>query len=530
MDILSFGFLMFTVLLIVLYYAFPKKYQWVLLLVFSLFFYSMGGIKSVLFILITATSTYAAARYIQQNNDYQKKYIKEHKSELSKEEKNQFKAMNKKKRKRILVLTLLLNFGILCSFKYIHFAIDQINTIAGKFGNSGIDNSFRWIIPLGISFYTFQSMGYLLDVFWNKCTAEKNYFKVLLFTSFFPQITQGPISNFNELSAELFKEHSFEYHNYSWGAQRMIWGFFKKMVLANMLSVYVQDVFANYSQYSGITTLIGAFMYSAQIYTDFSGYMDIMCGLCEILGIRLTENFERPYFSKSIAEYWRRWHISLGAWFKNYIYYPMAMAKWNQKLGRFAKEKLGKSFGNYLPASVALVVVWLATGLWHGASWAYIAWGGVNGLFIIFSMWMEHIYEKWKNYLHINESTWLWRAFQTIRTFVLVTFIKVLPEVGTLSAGFGLWKQVFTNHHMPASYGELLPFVTDGIELLVILLGLVVVFITSLIQRKQPIRAWLEQKTSYPVRILIYCILFFLIMYYGIPASGKAGGFMYAQF
>lgn len=530
MDILSFNFLIFLLSLIVLYYILPQKHQWKILLIFSLFFYCFGGIKNVLFILITATTTYWSAQYIQQNNDNQKKYLKEHKAELSKDEKNAFKAQNKTKRKRILVLTLILNFGILCSFKYIHFAIEQINTIVTSFGHSGINNSFQWLIPLGISFYTFQSMGYLLDVYWNKCTAEKNYFKVLLFTSFFPQITQGPISNFSQLSSELFKDHPFEYHNYSWGAQRMIWGFFKKMVLANMLSVYVQDVFANYSQYSGITTLIGAFLYSAQIYMDFSGYMDIMCGLCEILGIKLTENFERPYFSKSIAEYWRRWHISLGAWFKNYIYYPMAMAKWNQKLGRFAKDKLGKSFGNYLPASVALVAVWLTTGLWHGASWAYIAWGGVNGLFIIFSMWMEHIYEKWKKALHINESLWIWRAFQTIRTFILVTFIKVLPEVGTLSEGFGLWKQVFTNHHIPTSFYELFPFVTNKLELFIILMGLTLIFITSLIQRRQPIRAWLEQKTSFPVRILIYSLLFFLIMYYGVPASGKAGGFMYEQF
>lgn len=530
MDILSFSFLLFTICLVILYYVVPKKCQWILLLVFSLFFYCLGGIKSTLFILITATSTYGAARYIQQISDSQKQYIKAHKTELSKEEKKQIKARDKKKQKRVLILTLILNFGILCSFKYIHFAIEQLNAIAGLFGGPGINDTIQWIIPLGISFYTFQSSGYLLDVFWNKCRAETNYFKVLLFTSFFPQITQGPISNFNELSSELFKEHSFEYHNYSWGAQRMIWGFFKKMVLANMLSVFVQDVFANYSQYSGITTLIGAFMYSAQIYADFSGYMDIMCGLCEVLGIRLTENFERPYFSKSIAEYWRRWHISLGAWFKNYIYYPMAMAKWNQRLGRFAKEKLGKAFGNYLPASVALVVVWLATGLWHGASWAYVAWGGVNGLFIIFSMWMEHIYDKWKQFFHINESAWLWRAFQTIRTFILVTFIKVLPEVGTLSQGFGLWKQIFTNHHIPSSFGELLPFVTSKLELMMILVGLFAVFVTSLIQRKLPIRAWLEAKTNFPVRILIYSILFFLIMYYGVPASGKAGGFMYAQF
>ena len=530
MNILSAAFIAFTVALVILYYAIPKKYQWHLLLVASLAFYCMGGIRHAIYILITAASTYFAAKYIGDHADKQKAYLKENKKTLTKEEKDRIKNDGKAHRRRILVLTLVLNFGILCAFKYIHFVISQVNAVAHIFGGAGITDTIQWIIPLGISFYTFQSMGYLLDVFWNKCTAEKNFFKVLLFTSFFPQITQGPISNYKDLTTELYKEHTFNYHHYSWGVQRMIWGFFKKMVVANMLSAYVQDVFANYNNYAGISVLIGAFMYSAQIYADFSGYMDIMCGLCEILGIKLTENFDRPYFSKSIAEYWRRWHISLGAWFKNYIYYPMAMAKWNQRLGRNAKQKFGKAFGNYLPASVALVVVWLTTGLWHGASWAYIAWGGVNGLFIIFSMWMEHIYDGWKEKLHINETSWGWKAFQVIRTFILVTFIKVLPEVGTLSDGFGLWRRIFTNYSIPTSFRALLPYVGGKYEFLMVVFGIGLIFVTSLIQRRMPIRRWLERHIAYPVRIGIFVLLFFLIMYFGVPASGGAGSFMYAQF
>ena len=206
------------------------------------------------------------------------------------------------------------------------------------------------------------------------------------------------------------------------------------------------------------------------------------------------------------------------------------MAKWNQKLGRSAKQKLGKTFGQTVPASVALVVVWLTTGLWHGASWAYIAWGGVNGLFIIFSLWMEPVYASWKGHIGINESSWWWRAFQTVRTFVLVTFIKVLPEVGTLSDGWGLWRQIFTNHTIPNSFSSLLPFVKAKESLLVVMGGTVLIFITSLIQRRQPIRQWLEDHTHYIVRLLIFAVMFIVIIYFGVPASGKAGGFMYEQF
>ena len=529
MSLTSIQFLLFLSVLVVLYYLIPKRFQWILLLFASLIFYCFAGIQHAIYILITATSTYAATRWMQKITNQQKQYLKAHKETLSKEDKSLIKKQNNTKRKAILIGTLVLNFGILCVFKYCHFALAQLNAVLSALGRGQIEDTLQLIIPLGISFYTFQTMGYLVDVYWNKYPAETNYAKVLLFVSFFPQITQGPISDFKQLTTQLFAEHSFTYHNYSWGCQRILWGFFKKMVLANMLSPYVQDVFANYASYAGITVLIGAFLYSIQIYADFSGYMDIVCGLCEILGIQLTENFERPYFSKSIAEYWRRWHISLGAWFKTYVYYPIAVAKWNQKLGKRAQKHMGKTVGQTIPASVALVFVWLTTGLWHGASWAYIAWGGVNGLFIIFSLWMEPVYDAWKAKLRINERTWSWRAFQTLRTFVLVTFIKVLPEVGSLSDGLGLWKQIFFNHTIPNSLQTLLPFVNSHISILVIGGSTLLLFITSLIQRKMPIRAWFE-KAPLAFRMIFFVGLFLSIFYFGIPASGNAGGFMYAQF
>ena len=428
-----------------------------------------------------------------------------------------------------MLLCLLLNLGILCAMKYVHFLLAQANALAGLFGGT-VSDTIRWIVPLGISFYTFQSVGYLLDVYWGKCEAQPNYFKALLFTSFFPQIIQGPINAYKDLSGELFKEHDLDYRSFSYDAQRMIRGFFKKMVVANILSPYVASVFANYSGYSGLTTFVGALCYSAQIYADFSGYMDIMCGLCQILGIRLTENFERPYFSKSVAEYWRRWHMSLGAWFKNYVYYPMAMAKWNQRLGKAARQKLGRAFGDYLPATIALVATWLATGLWHGASWGYIAWGGLNGLFIIFSMWMEKPFAKWKKGLHIREDAWLWRAFQVLRTFLLVTLIKVLPEVGSLRDGLGLWKRIFTEHSLPHSLGELLPFLDSYRNFAAALFGVGLMFVVSLVQRKSSVRARMEKKLPYLVRVLIFVVLFFLILYFGVPASGGQGDFMYAEF
>ncbi|MBP9988947.1 MAG: MBOAT family protein [Ruminococcus sp.] len=492
----------------------------------SLAFYLLSSIKGIAFIVATALTIYLATLWIDKITSGQKLYFKQNKESLTKEEKSKIKAKNARKKRAILICTLLLNFGVMCVVKYSHFAIDTVNSLF----NSGFDNSFSLIVPLGLSFYTFQATGYLINVYWDNYKPEKNPLKVLLFVSFFPGITQGPISEYEQLSKELFTPHTFTYKNYSWGFQRMLWGFVKKMVIANSLSPFVLDVFENYNSYSGISCLIGAFLYSIQIYADFSGYMDIMCGYCEMLGITLAENFERPYFSKSVAEYWRRWHITLGAWFKSYIYYPIAISKWNRKFGKNLTEKFGKAIGANLPATIALVAVWLTTGLWHGATWAYVAWGGVNGLFIIFSMWMEPLYEKTKNALHIKGDSKYWRIFSVLRTFVLVTFIKVLPEVGTLSDGVGLWKRIFTNHSVTLSYKGLFPFIhiKRKLILIVILLLIVVWFFISIKQRKRPVRVYFN---SLPIAVRIICelLLFFAIAYIGIQAS-LTEVFMYAGF
>ena len=526
MSLVSFKFLLFCLSLLICYFALPKKFQWIVLLVFSLIFYALAGIENSIYIVITSLSTWLGALLLENVRNKTKQYIKENKETLTIEEKSLIKKKTQKKKKQILASILILNFSLLCTFKYADFAIEQINAIIKIFNVTTTINSLSLIIPLGISFYTFQTMGYLIDVYWEKNEACRNPLKILLFTSFFPQITQGPISNYGQLSSQLFEPHNFDYHNWVYGCQRIIWGFFKKVAIADLLSPYVSSVFMNYNEYAGITVLIGAFFYSIQIYADFSGYMDIVCGLCQTMGINLTENFERPYFSKSIAEYWRRWHISLGNWFKSYIYYPIAVSKWNTTLGRKTSEKFGKHIGKNLPASIALVAVWLTTGLWHGANWGYIAWGGINGLFIIFSMWMEPTYDYVKTKLKIKET--IWKFVQVVRTFILVTFIKVLPEVGGLRSGLGLWKRIFTNYTIPNSLKALLPF-AEKIPLIIITLGTILMLIVSLIQRKKSVRDLLN-KLPKILRIFILAILVSISILAVFYTDSGGGGFMYAQF
>lgn len=541
MSITSFPFLLFVGCLLIAYYALPRRFQWVVLLVSSILFYLLGGLHNAFYILITSTSVWLCTQAMQRRSDRRKEYLKANRSTLSKEDKADLKARDKSARKRIMVLCLLLNFGILCVFKYLSFVIGTLNPLVQTIWNISLGDPPSLIIPLGISFYTFQSMGYCIDVYWENVRAERSWAKTLLFTSFFPQIIQGPISNFAQLSEQLFSQHDYRYKNFSYGCQRMIWGFFKKIVIADVLSVYVGDIFANYDSYMGITALLGGFMYSIQIYADFSGYMDIMCGLSETLGIKLPENFNRPYFSKSIAEYWRRWHITLGAWFKSYIYYPIAMSKRAMAIAKKSKTHLGKS----IPATIALVAVWLITGLWHGASWAYIAWGGVNGVIIIVSMWLEPFYEKTRSLLHIcGNETWL-RWVRTIRTFLLVTFIKVLPEVGTLSDGIGLWKRAFTEHSLPSGsflqiLDQLFPtlshprnvfgyVLTDlAGNVIIVSCGIVLMLAVSMIQRRCSVRDWLQARPRvirWGLFVALTCITIATKCF-----TGLAGGFLYARF
>ena len=526
MALVSFKFIFFCILLLLCFFVVPKKCQWIVLLIFSLVFYALAGIQNTIYIVITALSAWLGSLGLESISTKTKDYIKNNRENLTIEQKNLIKNKSKKRKKLILSGILLLNFGLLCVFKYSNFVIEQINAVIKIFEINKTINSLSLIIPLGISFYTFQTMGYLVDVYWEKNEACKNPLKMLLFTSFFPQITQGPISNYQQLSSQLYESHDFDYNNFTYGCQRMIWGFFKKVAIADMLSPYVGTVFSNYSEYTGITVLIVMFFYSIQIYADFSGYMDIVCGLCQTMGIKLTENFERPYFSKSIAEYWRRWHISLGTWFKSYIYYPIAVSKWNIALGKKTSDKFGKHIGKNLPASIALVAVWLTTGLWHGANWGYIAWGGLNGLFIIFSMWMEPVYNKINSKLKIKES--IWKIVQVIRTFILVTFIKVLPEAGGLRAGLGLWKRVFTNHTIPHSFESLLPFASKTI-LIIVIFGTMLMLIFSLIQRKKSVRTMFNKLPTIP-RIFILALLISILIFAALYADNSVGGFMYEQF
>lgn len=529
MSLVSEQFLLFAGLLVVVFYLTPKRFQWVCLLVASCVFYATAGIANCGYILFTALTAYTAARLMEFMAEQSRAWLKANRDTLSKDERKKIKAQVQRRRRWVLAGCLLLNFGFLAVFKYGGFVLRQVNELTLLLGGQGIDTVWHLIAPLGISFYTFQTMGYVVDVYWEKCPAQRNFPKLLLFTSFFPQVTQGPISDYRQLSEQLFAGHTYDDRNITLGFQRMLWGYFKKMVIADRAAPLVHTVFREYQSLPGNNVLLGAFLYSLQIYADFSGYMDIICGLCQMLDIRLAENFQRPYFSKSIAEYWRRWHITLGAWFKTYLYYPIAVSRPAKALSKWGSRVFGPRFGKTLAASFALVAVWFTTGLWHGANWGYIVWGGINGLFIIVSLWLEPVYGRAKEALHVNERSFFWRAFVTLRTFFLVTLIKVFPEVGGFRHGVGFWAACLHPWNLKGVGGHALYPVTTRGNLVILGLGALVIFAVSLIQRRGSVRAQLT-RTPKLLRLAIFVALFFIIVYCGIPMSTETGGFLYAQF
>lgn len=505
MSLISMEFLLFVGIAVMGYYLIPKRFQWIWLLIFSYIYYASSGIRLLAFLLFTTVTTYGAGRLLDRINVLQK---------------------GKKNRKRsVLIGCLLLNFGMLAVLKYTNFAIENVNAIF----HTGLSFQ-KLILPLGISFYTFQSMGYLIDVYWGKYEAEQHIFRFALFVSFFPQILQGPIGRFDRLANQLYAEHTFDLKKTEHALQLILWGFFKKLVLADRAAVVVNQVFLNYTQYAGVTNIVAVLMYSIQLYMDFSGGMDVVAGVAALFGIELDQNFKRPYFATSITDFWHRWHITLGTWMKDYVFYPISLSKWMGRFGRWAKKVFGKKTGRILPICVANVVVFLIVGIWHGAAWKFIAYGLYNGMIIAISSLLAPMYKKGYQKCHVNPKSGGWRIVQIVRTFVLVNISWYFDMAVSLSAAWMMMKSTVTGFTIKTfTDGTLLTLGLDKLDYGILAAGCMVVFLISLLQEKGiRIRESLGEKPLV-VRWAVYGMLVF-----GIPMFGyvmiTTGGFIYAQF
>lgn len=397
----SWQFALFLPIVVILYWLLPAKRRWLLLFVSSYYFYMSWNVKYVVLILFTTAVSYCAALLIEN-------------------------VETQKKKKFCLSLAFIASLGVLVVFKYLDFLFESFNFIASAIAIPLSPIALKLILPVGISFYTFQTLSYVVDVYRGEAEAERNFGIYATFISFFPQLVAGPIERTGNLLPQIRAEHSFDYSQSVYGLKLMAWGYFKKMVIADNLAVFVDLVFNEVFYYSGFSLVLATLFFAVQIYCDFSGYSDIARGCAKLMGIELMENFRSPYFSTSVKEFWSRWHISLSTWFRDYLYIPLGGNRCSK----------ARTFFN-------LFFTFLVSGLWHGANWTFVLWGAVHGL--------AQIIEK---VLGINSSkeSGIKKLLRCLPVFAFVYFAWIFFRAGSLFEALHVIRSMFIGILSPLSY------------------------------------------------------------------------------
>ena len=397
----SFQFLIFFPIVVILYFVIPHKFRWIFLLAASYYFYMCWKAEYIILILISTALDYFAGIKMEE-------------------------ASTLRKRKLFLVLSLVSNLGLLFTFKYFNFFSDSVQLILERF-NIFVDSpSFKLLLPVGISFYTFQTLSYSIDIFKGERKAERHFGYFALYVSFFPQLVAGPIERSTRLLPQFFEKHELKLSNVGDGLKLMLWGFFKKVVIADRLAILVNQIYNHSDMYQGTALLLATYFFAFQIFCDFSGYTDIAIGAARVMGFELMENFRRPYYSKSISEFWKRWHISLSTWFRDYLYIPLGgnrVKKWRWYFNLF--------------------MTFLISGLWHGANWTFVIWGAIHGFYLVFAVWTSRIVEKIYDFLRFYKGTKIRKFVDVFITFHLVLFAWIFFRANSLNDALHIIGNIF---------------------------------------------------------------------------------------
>ncbi|MBQ2901703.1 MAG: MBOAT family protein [Agathobacter sp.] len=455
------------------------------LLVTSLFFYACFDFRYFLFWGFCVISTYFSAKYMEDTR------------------------VSQKNKKVILVFTIVVNIGLLIFVKFYGYAMSIVESIF----HVEIDK-ISVIVPLGIAFYTLQAISYCVDVYKGQYTSEKSIFKYALYMSYFPIIMQGPISRYHQLSVSLYEPHKFSFDRMKSGLSLALWGFFKKMVIADRAAMLVNQVFGSYVDYRGLEIVLAVFLYTIQLYTDFSGCVDISRGVSEVLGIQLTDNFKHPYFATSIKDFWRRWHISLSSWFRDYIYIP---------LGGNRKGKVRRY--------INLLVVFLVSGLWHGVGFNYIAWGFMHGGYqVIGELTQKKRNQIWGK-LGVKEENVVYKFWKKCYTFALVAYAWLFFRASGFKAAIKMTILAFSTFNPEIFWnGRVFQLGLDKKDALVLASSCIVLLIVSILQEKTSVRKLVE-KQNVIVRWTIYVVAICCILIFGIYGPGfDESQFLYMQF
>ncbi len=469
----SLAFLVFFPVVTTLYFILPHRVRWMLLLTASCIFYMSFIPIYILILFFTILIDYAAGILIESAEGI--------------------------KRKRYLVMSIVSNVGVLVFFKYSNFLNGNFEHVAKLIHWNYPIESLAIILPIGLSFHTFQAMSYTIEVYRGKQSAEKHLGIYALYVMFYPQLVAGPIERPQNLIHQFYERHVFDYRRVTDGLKLMLWGFFKKIVIADRLAELVNQVYDHPHQYKGIPLIVATYFFAFQIYCDFSGYTDIAIGAAQVMGFKLMDNFNRPYFSKSIAEFWKRWHISLSTWFKDYLYIPLGGNRVSVPRWYFN-----------------LFVVFLISGLWHGANWTFVVWGALHGLYLIGGQQTANVRAKTYRSLGIDQHSKAVRIWRALITFHLVTFGWIFFRAHSIADAFYVIAHLFSG----------LSFGLDKVNVGLSLLAIALMESVHLLQRHRQMRSFLSAKPWY-IRWGVYYGLVMAILFFG-----KLGeqSFIYFQF
>ena len=526
MDIVSLDFTALWLITAVIYYIFPLRHRWLVLLTSSIYFYVKSGLIGTSMMLGAAVVVWFVARKLDEKIEKNKLYLSEH-PDITKDEKKELKSALQKEKRKVLTLGLVICFTALFVFKYLNTCLDMSFSFLNFIGLNADTPYIDMYMPLGISFYTLQATSYIIDVYRGKLRAEKNPLKVALFVSFFPQMVQGPIGRFDRMAPQLFEGNRFNEKNIKHGLELLLWGLVKKLTLAEYAGVIANEVFNGNEKYSGFVILVGAIAYGLQVYADFSGGMDLIRGVAQVFGIEMAINFERPYFARSVSEFWRRWHITLGAWMRDYVFYPLSLSKKFAAMGKKTRKVFGNTVGKLLPTFLASFIAFMLVGIWHGSNMKYVGYGLWNSVIISGSILLEPFYKKVLTKLHIKEDNVLWKLFQIFRTFMLVSIGRIFSRADNLTVALRMIKSMFSDFN-PQIFvdGTILELGLMLRAIVVLLFVAAILFVVSILQERGiKIRESLE-KAPLILQLLLISLAICFILVFGAYGSD----FVYQQF
>lgn len=536
MDLLNFktySFIIFLFVSLVAYYVVPKNKQWIVLVAANLLFYFNTGLKNFAFIILNAVSSFILARFVFWLNIC---FIEKKKSgNYTKDELKIEKAKILRKKRIFLILMIFIGFGILFFLKY-------WNTLVASLGFDFLHagGTRGMLLPLGISFYTFQTFAYFMDVYNGKYECEKSFLRYFCFVSFFPQLIMGPINRYDAMGKQMEQEHPFNFENIKKGMLLVLFGAMKKYCIADMLFDRIGSVLDQYySNIPGILVVTSILFYSAYQYADFSGGIDMVTGFAKMFGIDMAPNFRQPYFATTLGDFWRRWHISLGAWMKDYIFYPFAFTKEMQNLSKkfmsMKNKSLGKHLARTIPAGLGNIIVFLFVGVWHGPEMHFVVWGLYNGLVIAFSDLFKPAFEKINVTLRLPVKSYGFKVFQIIRTFIIVNIGWYFDRIVDIRSSFLYLKKTFTHlgpfsviskDYLKNIYGSLSNVES---ELSLVFAGCVVTFVVSILRESKVDVYDAISKKNIAIRWGTYYMLMLLIVL-SLSFAPGVPSFMYAQY